>query len=124
MSRWSSAEISTCSAGRDMASLLWDESRRDPRLRAAPEAHGQVVQAADDEGLDVGECARVHQPKVAEPREEPLEADAHLGAGETGAGTEVLAVTEGDVVAGVHALGIEVFGIGADVRVAVGGADR
>src|SRR5262249_10238870 len=65
------------------------------RLRAAPEAHRQVVQAADDEGLDVGECARVHQPKVAEAREKPLEADAHLGASETGAGTEVLAVTEG-----------------------------
>src|SRR5262249_22010386 len=78
----------------------------------------------DDEGLDVGECARIHQPKVAEPREEPFEADTCLGAGETSAGTEVLAVTEGDVVPGVRALGIEVFGIGEDLRVAVGGADH
>src|SRR5262245_59853029 len=104
MSRWSSAEISTCSAGRAMASLLCAKAA-ESRLRAAREAHGQVVQAADDEGLDVGERTRVHQPKVAEPREEPLEADARLGAGETGAGTEVLAVTESDVVPGVHALG-------------------
>ena len=50
----------------------------------------------------VGERARVHQLKVVEPREEPLEADARLGAGETGAGTEVLAVTEGDVAPGVR----------------------
>src|SRR5262245_63121343 len=121
MSRWSSAEISVCSAGRDMARSPFGQSQGS-RLRAAPEAHGQVVQAADDEGLDVGECARVHQPKVAEPREEPLEADARLGAGETGAGTEVLAVTEGDVLPGIDALGIEAFGIGEDVRVAGGGA--
>src|SRR5262249_38119127 len=121
MSRWSSAEISTCSAGRDMAPLLWGKAAG-PRLLAALEAHGQVVQAADDEGLDVGEGARVHQPKVAEPREEPLEADAHLGAGETGAGTEVLAVAEGDVVAGGHAPGIEGFGVGGEVRGSVGGA--
>src|SRR5262245_53720131 len=123
MPRWSSAEISPCSAGRDMAPLLWGKAAG-PRLLAALEAHGQVVQAADDEGLDVGEGARVHQPKVAEPREEPLEADAHLGAGETGAGTEMLAVTEGDVVAGVHALCIEVFGIGEHVRVGGGGGDH
>src|SRR5262249_57707327 len=84
-------------------------------LRAAPEAHGQVVQTADDEGLDVGECARIHQPKVAEPREEPLEADTCLGSGETSAGTEMLAVTEGDVVPGVRPLGIEVFGIREDL---------
>src|SRR5262245_11067114 len=93
MSRWSSAEISTCSARMGTVLLF---------LRAAPEAHGQVVQAADDEALDVGECVRVHQPHVVEPRQEPLEADAHLRAGEAGADAEMLAMAEGDVASGVR----------------------
>src|SRR5262245_4947121 len=100
MSRWSSAEIRICSAGRDMALLLGSLVAR---LRAAPEAQRQGVQAADDEGLHVGEAARVHQLEVAESREEPLDADARFGTGKAGAGAEVLAVTEGDVVPGVRA---------------------
>jgi arylsulfatase len=68
-----------------------------PRSRTAAEAQRQVVQAADDEGRRVGERARVHQLQVVEAREQPLEADARLGAREAGAGTEVLAVAEGDV---------------------------
>src|SRR6185295_3123775 len=76
-------------------------------LRAASEAKGQIVQAADDEALDVGEGPRVHQPHVVEARQEPFEADAHLGTGETGADTEVLAVTEGDVAPGVRTPCIE-----------------
>lgn len=57
------------------------------------EAQRQVVQAAD-EARRVGERARVHQLQVVEPCEQPLEADACLGAGGARAGTEVLAVTE------------------------------
>src|SRR6185295_13652424 len=80
--------------------------------------------AADDEALEVGERARVHQPQVVEPREEPFEADARLGAGETGADAEVLAVTKGDVTGGVRAPGIEAVGVFEDPWVAVGRADH
>src|SRR5215475_1100838 len=123
MSRWSSAEISTCSAGRDMAPLLSGEAAG-TRLRAAPEAHGQVVQAADDEALDVRECAGIHQPQVVEPREEPFEGDARLGAGETGADAEVLAVTKGDIAPGVRTPCVEVVGVLEDEWVAVGRSDH
>src|SRR5262245_137217 len=61
-------------------------------LRAAPEAQRQLVQSADDEGRRIGEPARVDQLDLIQPREQPLEADPRLGAGETGAGTEVLSV--------------------------------
>src|SRR5262245_34672767 len=67
---------------------------------ALPEADRQSVESADDEGLRVGELAGIHQPEVAQPREQPLEADARLGARQAGAGTEVLPVAEGDVAAG------------------------
>ena len=76
-------------------------------LRAAPEAQWQVVQAADDERLHVGQRARVHELNVVEPREEPLEADARLGAGQARTGTEVLTVTEGDVAPSVRTPRIE-----------------
>src|SRR5215475_12297046 len=123
MSRWSSAEISTCSAGRDMGPLLWGDSRR-ARLRAGPEAHGKVVQAANDEALDVGECARVHQAHVVQPREEPFEADARLGARETGTDAEMLAVTKGDIAPGVRTPCIEAVGVFEDAGAAFGSTDH
>src|SRR5262245_22458471 len=118
MSRWSSAEINTWSAGRDMGSLSY------ATLRAAPETEGQVVQAADDEALDVRQGARVHQAHVVEPREEPFEADARFGACEAGPDTEVFAVTEGDVAPGVLTPCIEAVRIFEEVWVAVRGTDH
>src|SRR5215468_8628492 len=93
-------------------------------LRATPEADGQTVQAANDEGFNVRQRARFQQPKVVESRQEPLDADACLGAGQTGAGTEVLAVTEGDVTPGIWSLGVEAVGVFKNTRAAVGGADH
>src|SRR4030095_8437037 len=77
------------------------------RLRAAPEAQRQIVQTADQEARQVGEGARVDELDVVEPREQPLDADARLGAGEGGAGTEMRPVTERDVAAHVRTLRIE-----------------
>src|SRR5262245_53470482 len=97
---------------------------RESGLRAAPETQRQIMQAADDERFNVGERARVNELKVVEPSQDPLEADARLGAGETRARAEVLAVTEGDIAPGVRTLCIEAVGIFEDARVAVGGADH
>src|SRR5262245_46859418 len=93
-------------------------------LLAAPEAHGQVVQATNDEASKVRQAAWVLELQTIQSCEQSLEADARLGAGKTGADTEVLAVTERDVAPCVRTLRVEAVGIFEHQGITVGGADH
>ena len=86
-----------------------------------PTAQGEVVQTPSDEARRIGGRVRINQLNVIEPCQQSLETDPGLNAGETRAGTEVFAVTKGDVASCVRLLRIEAGGVLEEARVGIRG---